>query len=246
MYYIKPRPGYSPEDIIVEGPNSRNAWIVKEENGVVIEFHPYSSTNVSRWRAKPHPSIFRREGYFDLGGRYVALEDTMFIGYLADGWCPFKQLICIAVEDRRAMGKDELLAYIIEDKRYLKDKPYNWRWLSRLIDYLREQGWLNAGEIGLVRGNRRMPIGKNRIPVKEGFNPVIDQMYDFIKIKKNVSKGELSDYMILDLGWIDKDPVTGASAEKILDYYIKYLLRKEYIKEIEQNRYEVLKPLEKN
>jgi len=244
-YYIVPKPGYAPEDIALKGLNQETAQIVKYVYGLPVEVHIYTSTNAERYRAKPHPSLLKEKGIFEREGRLITLESVVFEGFLADGWCPFKQLICIIVMDRGGATKEDIISYIVEGKKYLKNTKQNREYLSKLIDYLSREAWLNAKRGFYVTGDRKMLIGKNRIAIRDGYNPILDQIMKMIESGRN-TKGMLSDYMIRDIGWIQRDPITGLSAEKLLDNYLKYLIREGFIKEVEINRYEVVKPLEKN
>ena len=182
--------------------------------GFVKEVHRYSEENVVRWRAKPHPQFHRVKGYFELEGRMVTLEPRIFAGFLADGWNPFKQLVCLYVLDRGAASKQDIISYIIEVKKYLKDTKHNRWWLSELIEYLRSQGWINYRHGYYVIGDRRMPIGHSRIAIKEGYNPILYEIMNSLKIKG--SKADLSDYIIGHLSWVEYDPIIDMHAEEVL------------------------------
>lgn len=245
-YYVVPKYGCSVDDISLEGANIDNAMIVGMVGGTVVEVHPYTSLNVERYNAKPHPMFFREKGIFELGGRLLGFEPRIFSGFLASGWNPFKQIVWLFVRERGSATQEEIVEFVVIEKKYLKDKAKNRKWISKLVDYLRYQGWLNMVEGRLITGHRRLPIGGDRIAIRDGYNPVLDQMMNFIAERGTATLSELSDYMIRDLGWIERDPVTGADAGKVLRAYVKLLRREGYIKEVEKDRFEVLKPLERN
>jgi len=241
-YYIEPKPGYGPEDIVLNGLTAENAQIVKYEYGLPVEIHPFSQSNIDRYNAKPHPVLVREKGLFEREGRLITLQAVMFEGFLADGWNPFKQLICIHVTDRGGATKEDILSSILG--RYLADTKSNKEYISSLVDYLSREGWLNAKMGYYVMGDRKMPIGKNRIAIREGYNPILDQIVKMIEAGRS-TRSILSDYMIRDIGWIQYDPVLKQPAERLLDGYLSFLLRKGYIRMVGRNRYEVVKPLDR-
>ena len=245
-YYIMPKPGYTPEDLIREGVNSKNAVIVKiGPLGNVVEEHVYTPNNEARWNAKPHPSLYRASVLYELGGRTITLKGAMFEGYLADGVNPFMQLIWLTVTDRGKATPDDIVEYLIRDKKFLRDTEKNRKWLKGLIKYMRDQGYLDMEEGGLKKGDRELPIGHNRIPVKDGYNPILREMATLARRFGVLTKGNFADYMIKDLGWVGRDPVTGMRAEKVLEMYIRALIKMGVIREVGAEKYEFVRSLER-
>jgi len=241
-YYIVPRPGYAVEDIELTGFNYENSLIVKISNGLWVEIHRYTPENAERYNAEPHPSFFTRRVVFDIEGRGLPLEPPIMADYAADGWDPFKQIICMLAEERAPTRKD-ILSYILVEKKYLPNSNY-YRWyISELVDYLTNQGWLNYEDGFYTLGERSRPIGQMRIKLRDGVNPKLDQILKAIESGADTF-GKVSDYMIKTLGWVEWDVVTKESAETKMRKYINYLKVEGYIREVVKDKYVVVKPLE--
>jgi len=243
-YYIMPKLGYTVEDLVAKGMNIHNTMIAKIKDGVIVETHLYTPSNVARYSAKFHPMFFKTKYLGEKGGRLVSLSGVVFSGYLADGWNPFKQLIYLTVNDRGAAYTDEIVNYIIKDRKLMRDNKKNYEYLYKLIAYMREQGFLNMTREGfLVIGSRKPPLGSNRIPIEDGYNPILYQIMRFIESSGRAKKSDIAKYMIEDLGWIEYDPILQKDAEQVLDLYLTYLLKEDYIKEETNGIFVVKKPL---
>jgi len=242
-YEIRPRPGYTIEDLILDGATFENAEIVKIVNGVVVERHPYTPWNEQRYKPKLPKELYQEVAIFS-EGRFHILEKKIYEKVLRNGCNPFKQVIVMIVSERKNVTTNEVINVILEDMKLLKNNSVNRKWLEGLIKYLREQGYLNLVEGRLELGLRKLQLGSVRIPLKEGYNPILNEMLHAIKFRGTMSKKDLAGYMIGQLGWIEPDPVTGKSARDVLEQYIRYLLRNGYIRETTKDTYEFVKPLE--
>jgi hypothetical protein len=245
-YYIVPKPGYTVDDVLFQGLNPENAIIVAYTvEGAVKEVHRYNHENVERYKPELHPQFHRARKMFELYGRMITLDTGMFEGYLADGWNPFKQIICTSVEVK-GMSKEDIIDLVIKRRKFLANTENNRWWLSELVEYLTAQGWLHKVFGRYIRGDRKMPIGQQRFAVKDGYNPILYQIMVRVESQpEGITRTEIADYMIRDLGWIEHDPITRLSAEEQLDIYLNYLKEKGYIKEIAKGRFAFVKPLEK-
>jgi len=242
-YYIMPKPGYIVEDLVANGMNIHNTMIAKLKDGVIVEMHPYTQANVVRYSAVLHPVFFKTK-YLAERARLISLSGAVFSGYLADGWNPFKQLIYLTVNDRGAATPKEIVNYIINDRRLMKDTKSNYDYLYKLLAYLREQGFLNMTREGyIVVGSRKPPLGTNRIMIEDGYNPILYQIMKFVEGHGRAKRSEIARYMIEDLGWIEYDPVLKMDAEDMLDLYLFYLLKEGYIYEETNGIFIVKKPL---
>ncbi|RLI84699.1 hypothetical protein DRP07_00310 [Archaeoglobales archaeon] len=244
-YYIVPRPGYREEDIFNLGFNHKTVKIVKIVDGMEVESHVYDEINAKRWRARPHPVFFKRKGWVEMESRIVTFPDIFFEGFISVGWCPFKQIIYMFCDEARATHKEEIISYIVRSKKYLRNNKHNRWWLGELIEYMVRQGWLNRRDSLILPGDRRIPIGPDRIMLKEGYNPIHYHMMRRIQYSGRATRGEIGDYMIRDLGFIEYDVVLDMNSEEVLDAHLNYLEEEGYIKEVAKDTYEVIRPLER-
>ena len=239
MYLIVPKEGYSYHDLAKDGFDFKNAKIVRIRHGIVVEEMPYTPLNAERWKAKPHPDLFRAMTVHEKH-RSITLPAPLLEGTLADGMDPFLQLIWLVVRERRGVLPEDIVNSIAG--KYCKNTRKNREILEKYIEYMRRQGYLNlVGEI-VVLGDRDLPIGNNRIFIEEGYNPIEYEIWRFCK--RRPSRGDISRYMISAIRWIARDPVTGMGAEKKLDMYLKAMEREGLIRR-EDGKYRVLKPPER-
>ena len=182
-YYIVPKPGYSVEDLKMKGINADNAMIVKiGPVGVIEEEHLYTPSNVSRWNARLHPSISRRLNIYDIGSRIISVPAPPFEGFISDGINPFIQIIHEFVSSRGKVTEDEIVKYII-DKKYKPNKKTCIKWIRGIIKYMRNQGYLNLKSGFIFIGERELPVGNNKYPIEEGYDPILKELENFIRRK---------------------------------------------------------------
>jgi len=246
-YYIVPKKGYTVDDIINDGANFKNARIVRYGlSGTIIEEYDYSWRDEERFKAKLHPSFFRPRTLWERAGRSITLKGALFEGVLADGVDPYWQIAWLMVKERGAALPNDVITYIIEDEKMLKNITQNRKWLEGVVKYLRDQGYLDMREGRLQVGERELPIGFSRIYIKKGYNPILYEMVKEIRRRGGViDRGDLANYMIRDIGWITRDPVLKMGAEEKFDHYISMLVRRGVIREIGRGVYEFVKPLER-
>jgi len=85
MYELRPKPGYTWEDLIKEGVNFKNAEIVKVVDGIVVEKYPYTPTIFKL--LKP---VYPKEAFQDIV--YTTWEESSL-------WrCTWKRKTCLEAD----------------------------------------------------------------------------------------------------------------------------------------------------
>lgn len=243
-YQILPKPGYSVADLMMEGFSIRNARIVKKVQGIIVEEHPYTESNFRRYKPLPPPGYAKKEMLF-VGERGYALDRHYLGEYLYGGWNPYKQAIVLAVEERGEMTLDEILDVIFLDLKWLKRKPSNEKLMEKLVKALSDAGFLNFRRGLYLRGDRRLPLEDNIVPLRKGVEPVVAEIWDYIAMRENrvASFKDIYTYLVRDMKWIQTDEVFG-EARKQVEGYVKAMLRREYLKRIEGDVYTTHKSVE--
>ena len=241
---ILPKPGYSLADLMMEGFSIRNAVIVKKVGGIVVEEHPYTEFNFKRYKPLPPPGYSKREMLF-IGDRGFTLDKYYLGDYLYSGWNPYKQAIVMSVDQRKEMTEDEILDVIFLDLKWLKRTDKNKEFVLKLLSALSRAGYLNYVKGLYMRGDRKLPLEDNVIPLKRGVEPVMAEIWDFISMQENkrASYRDIYAHMVKDLGWIQTDETLGEAREQ-LKGYIHVMIMKEYIKYVGQDMFTVYKSLE--
>lgn len=242
-YEIRPREPYTWEDIYLDGLNFNNAEIVKIVNGMVVERYPYTPWLEERLKPKLPKDLFQETAIF-YDGREHVIERDIYEKTFRSGCNPFKQAVMIIVDERQPITVEDTVRAILEEWKILKNNSKNREWLRKLIAWMTREQYLVYQDGILKEGIRRLPLGAIRIPIKVGYNPILNEMLHAIKMKGTLTKKNLASYMITELNWIENDPVTGKSAMDLLDYYLKYLLKNGYIEEVKEDTYKFIKPLE--
>lgn len=243
-YYLKPKTGYTWEDLELEGVNIENAEIVKIVNGEVTAKYPYIPSIAQRLKPEFEKGIFFQTVMY-MDGREIPLERVVYEDMWRSGCNPFKQAIIRAVSSGSTTPKD-VIVYILDNLKIMKKNNRNISYLSKLIGWMTKEDYLiYVGGI-LKIGIRRLSLGNVRIPIKRGYNPILFEMLEMAKDRGTVSKDMFASYLITSLSWIERDPITHESASTILEKYLRYLTRNGYLEEVEHGRYKYIKPLEPN
>jgi len=244
LYEIRPKPGYTWEDLMRDGVDFKNAEIVKVVNGVVVEKYPYTPTIFKLIKPLYPKEVFQDIAIYHLGRieplEVQLAEEDMF----RSGCNPFKQAIYKIVKERQPITPDDVITIILKEWKILKDTKANYKWLEGLIAWMTREQYLTYIPPTLKTGLRRLQLGSIMIQIRKSYNPILYEMVNVIELRRTMSKDELSRYFITTLNWIENDPVTGKSALELLNYYINYLLKNRYIEEVKPDVYKVIKPLE--
>ncbi len=239
-YVILPKPGYSITDLMMEGFNIKNSIIVKRIGGIVVEEHPYTEYNFRRYKPLPPPGYSKREILF-VGERGYTIGKYYLGDYLYGGWNPYKQAIVMSVEQRKEMTEDEIMDVIFLDLKWLRRTDRNQKFILNLLRSLSRAGFLNYVKGLYERGDRKMPLEDNVVPLKRGVEPVVAEIWNFISMQeKTASYRDIYTYMVKDLGWIQTDETLG-EARSQLKAYLEVMLMKEYIKYVGQDMFTVFK-----
>jgi len=243
-YVILPKPGYSIADLMIEGFTIKNARIVRRVHGIIVEEHPYTEANFRRYKPLPPPGYSKKEMLF-IGERGYALGKYYLGEYLYSGWNPYKQAIVMAVEEREEMTADEILDVIFLDLKWLKRKPNNEKIIMNLIKALSDAGFLNYRKGLYLRGDRKLPLEDNVIPLKRGAEPVVSEIWDFVSMRENrtASFRDIYTHMVKEIQWIQTDEVFGEARHQVRQY-INAMLRKEYLRKIGDDMYTTYKSVE--
>lgn len=240
-YIILPKPGYSVADLMMEGFNIRNARIVKRVGSIIVEEHPYTEYNFRRYNPLPPPGYSSKELLF-VGERGYALGKHYLGEYLYGGWNPYKQAIALSVEEMKEMTEDEILDVIFLDLKWLKRTDKNEQIIKKLIEAMSKAGYLNYRMGVYWRGDRKLPLEDTVIPLRRGVEPIVMEIWDFISMKDNktASFREVYTHMVKDLNWIQTDEVFGEAKHQVRGY-LKNMIRKGYLKEVEQDMFTTFK-----
>jgi len=240
-YLIRPKPPYTWEDLELEGANYLNAEVVKVVNGEVVARYPYTPLIERRFRPKYERSIYA-ETVMYVDDKEIPLEKVVYENAFRSGCSPFKQAVVMAVS-RGANTVTDVVKFVLDELRILKRNRANEAWLRKLIGWMTKEDYLVLVDGVLKIGIRRLPLGGFRVPIRKGYNPVLYEILEAIKLRGTATKSIVASYVITNLNWIENDPVTGRSAREQLDAYLKYLVRHGHI-EVVGGRYRFVRPLE--
>lgn len=241
-FYLRPKAPYTWEDLELEGANFNNAEIVETWNGEVVGVLPFTPfIEKLCGRLKYEKGIYQDTVLF-VEDRELPLEKEIYEDVFRSGCSPFKQAIVMAVS-KGAVTVSDIIKYVLEDLKILKKTQSNIQWLRKTIGWMTKEDYLVYVDGVLKLGIRRLPLGSYRVPIRAGYNPILYEIMEMMKLRGAVSKSLIASYMITNLNWIENDPVTGSSARDQLDHYLRYLVRNGYAT-VANGKFSFVRPLE--
>lgn len=240
QYVIEPMPGYTLPHLKRNGWNIRNARLVKRGiSGEIVDWHLLYSINMERYNPRP-PAGMDKVEVLKIDGKEIVNEKRLSEDILYGNWNPHKLILFMSVVNKnRTM--DEIEDYYFLDKRPgVPRVSKNVKKVNRIVEMLRKQGYMNMRENGeLIKGDRNPPVDVNtKIPFKKDKEPVMNEIWEFVKQNSKVSADRIYNFISVKLGWLQTDNIFG-KAGKQFEEYMKVMLDKGYLVDAGDNVYMV-------
>jgi hypothetical protein len=240
-YRIEPKPGFSVADLMNQGFNITNAEIVRRVAGAKVESHVYTEKNFEMYSPLP-PRDYAKKEIVVVGGRQYVMDKYTLSDYLYGGCNPYRQIIYFYVNENENAHHEELLDAVFVEARWLRRTSKNEKKINELIKDMRHSGYLNKQYDYYVIGDRRLQTTPDIYPMKTGFEPIVDKIWEFISENTLPSFSDIYKFIVVVVGWIHTDRVFGESKTQLAKY-LKFMENKGYIKKVDE-KYNVVKPPE--
>ncbi len=236
-FFLDRKPGID-LTMAIEAPSFQNTIIREvDEQGNTIGIFPYLPGTAYRYNPEPHPQYRKTEKIITPQGEIpipiLEPEDTV-----ADGENPYIQLIYNYVKYMRQAETEDIIRYIIDEKRTL---PPDKKGIQRVKAYIYQMTYGQLAGLLVTTKNKlitHIPLktGIKRIPIKHGYDQFEYYIMQYIENKGTISRGEIHRLMTQYYGWARKP--------KTIDYYLQKLTRQGNIQQIEKNWFVYKKTLQ--
>lgn len=221
----------------VENPNYFNT-VIKEinEQGIVIGTIPWTPITAHRYDPQPPSYYFQKETIVTETGE-IEIPKKQQQTMLYTGENPFIQLIYNRISYMHNQTIEDIVNYIIKDKRLLPDNEYG---LQRVIDYIvaMTDGPLKGLLIktdGILITHQTIFTEETMIHMNMGYDPFEYEIMKHVEYKGQVSRDSINRLILEEYKWARK-PTTVA-------FYIERLIENKNLRNINEEWYAFKKSL---
>lgn len=240
--YIKTnRLGYSLDDAI-ERSTSENAVIIKYEGGLRKEYIEWNPLTQHMHNPKIDPRYPRRRKIVMRAGEEVIDKDTP-PDMLTAGVNPFFQIIYKVVQRGGITSYEDIVRALLNEERvFSASDKYSIETIEGIINYMNEGEDGEGGDFYLLLHKGKVKIGVDLpksyhlVEYKRGYDPFEYHIMDIAEGKGLIKRSEIYEYIMEYLEWLE-------SLSKV-DMYIKKLVDKGNLGQVQKNYFQYVKPLE--
>ena len=242
--YIKTnRLGESLDDAI-ERSNSENAIIIKYEGGLRKDYIEYNPLTQHMFNPKIDPRYFKRKKIVMRAGEEVIDKDIP-PDMLTAGVNPFIQIIYKVVQRGGITSHEDIVRALLNEERvFSASDKYSIETIEGIIRYMNEGEGKGerGGDFYLLIHNGKLKTGfdlpksYNLVEYKRGYDPFEYHIMDIAEGRGLIKRSEIYAYITEYLEWLK-------SLSKI-DMYIQKLVDKGNLKQVQNNYFQYVKPLE--
>ena len=200
-----------------------------------IEWNPLTE---HMYRPKPDPRYFRQKTAVMRAGEKI-LKKPLPDDMLTAKTNPFIQIIYKIVKRGGITSKEDIVRSLVNEERVfsIADKTAI-QTVEGILDYMNSEEFYLLKHEGKLKIGFELPKTYHLVEYKRGYDPFEYHIMQFAENRGMVSRDELYGYIIEYLGWL-KTPTK-------VDMYIDRLIEKGYLKKIQRNYFQYIRPLESN
>jgi len=237
-FILTNQPGYDLRDAI-ENPNfEKSVIVVLDNSGVEIDRIPVTPLTLHMYEPEPDPRYQKPQKIVTTSGE---IEIPTFIpdDMVATGENPFVQIIYRFVRRRDGASLEDITRHVTQERRILPNNDYGIRRVESIVTEMNKGAVL--GGLLVKKGNIYMPgvplrTGRELIRLYSGYDPFEYQIMRYIENRGTASREEIHSFIMDGLKW--------ARNSKLVEFYIKKLLKQGNIKRISKNWFGYVKSLE--
>jgi len=181
--------------------------------------------------------------YIIYGKEIIEYPKQQEFGELFDGINPHYQLVQQLLRDHSRVSEKALIKLYTQKHRFLPNNSSGVEYFKEILGRMRSQGYLliEIEKEGLSKiiwykiGRSIKTRNKRRLEAKEGYDPVMLAIYDFLdNFVEGATFNEILRYMVNGIGWLD--------TISELEEYLNLMITLDYIEEI-NGLYRVKNPI---
>ena len=237
-FYLTNKVGYPLQDAI-ENPTFENSVIVVMDNsGVEIERIPVTPLTLYLYDPQPDPHYHKPMKIVTVSGE-IEIPQMIPEDSVTTGENPFVQLVYRFVKKRQSANIEDIIRHITKEKKVLPENDYG---ISRVQSTVAEMHNGNVlGGLLVKRGNTymagvKLKTGRQFVKLYSGYDPFEYQIIHNIENKGLSSRDEIHRLIMDELKW--------ARNSKLVEFYIKKLLKQGNIRRIDKDWFEYKQSLE--
>ena len=206
-YYLIPRPGFTIEEAC-EQTSERTAEIAEYRGGLPTGlFLSASNSNRQKFHPKFSPVYYARKQKVVTNTAVKVIEKPLYEEKLASEANPYFQLILIGInraekpsEGKFGLSEEELIRYLIMELRVFPFTREAIRDIQMILRYMSDLGLLINKNEQWARG-MTLKAGDMMIDWRQGYDPLEDNLLNFIKDTGLTTKNECNQYITQYCGW---------------------------------------------
>lgn len=227
-FYLDKKPGIH-LTMAIEAPSFQNTIIREvDEQGNTIGILPYLPGTAYRYNPEPHPQYRKKEKIITPKGE-VPIPTLEPKDTIASGENPYVQLIYNYVDYYKRCDAEDIIRYLLNEKRVLPKNKYGIRRAKAYIYQMThgELAGLLVESMGKYITHIPLKTGERHFSLKEGYDQFEYYIMQYAEYKATLSRSEIHRLMTEHYGWARK-PTT-------IDYYITKLVKQGNLQQIEKN-----------
>lgn len=236
--YIKTaQPGFTLDEAI-EQSTSENAVIVKYESGLRKEYIEYNPLTNMMYNPKPDPRYLKQTKIVMRAGEQI-LGKEIPPGFLTAGLNPFYQIIHNIIKRGNISSEEDIIRALVGEERVFSESDEDAILIVKgILQKMNEGKYFILRHEGKWKPGFELPKAYHIVEYKRGYDPFEYHIMHFIEGRDLISTEEIYAYIMEYLGWL--------KAPSKIDYYLKKLIKKGNIMQIQRNFFKFKHPLESN